>query len=749
MSYMIFDLETQIHSPYKRKANPFHEENWVVMRGWKIQGEKHGTADYYPTHNRTSYLRIPNHVTYLVGFNIKFDLLWEMSQGNPDLLAFFKRGGKVWCCQYAEYLLEGQTDASQMCALDDIIDHYGGRKKIDEVKLLWEAGIQTSEINEDLLTDYLIGTVEEQRNSGDIGNTELIFLGQTKRAKQQNQLKMIQDRMDGLLCTTEMEFRGLKVDVAEAGKRLLELRTDLEAQENDLKQYIPHNLPFEFNWGSGTHVSCLLFGGHVKYEQPANYIDESTGQLARKKAFENWPLVGGEPVPILLEGMVQDTNKSGANKGALKFRKVEVSGPLKTRITPFLYELPGITEPEEEWKLKTTDGAGKNIYGTSADIIIELGLRDIPFLKALSRKQKLDKEIGTYYYKKDSKGKLSGMLTCVQKHDHILHHKLNHTSTVTTRLSSSDPNLQNLPRGDKSQVKKMFVSRFGADGIMGEIDYSQLEVVVQGVLTKDPQLCADLNAKIDFHCKRVSAKFGCTYEEALYWCKKEDAPDHSLWKTRRTGVKEFSFQRAYGAGAAAIADATGLPLEDVKQLIEAEDIMYPGVTAFNLKVEKAVNDSAIPFGAVDKDTGSWKTYRRGFYVVPTGTRYCFRSWNAPAFMAKRGISDSFSPPEMKNYPVQGTGGEFVQAVLGLLWRHFISNDFYGGRAFLVNTVHDCVWVDMHKDVRDQVLSDMVRIMQSIPEFYNNRHGMDINVPFPVEAEYGPNMHDLHHWSEPT
>lgn len=100
---------------------------------------------------------------------------------------------------------------------------------------------------------------------------------------------------------------------------------------------------------------------------------------------------------------------------------------------------------------------------------------------------------------------------------------------------------------------------------------------------------------------------------------------------------------------------------------------------------------------------------------------------------------------MKNYPVQGTGGEFVQAMCGRLWRHFVANDNYGGLAFLCNTVHDCVWTDAHKSVRDQVARDKKRIMESIPEFYNERYGMNITVPFPVEVEYGKHMNKLTNW----
>jgi len=257
----------------------------------------------------------------------------------------------------------------------------------------------------------------------------------------------------------------------------------------------------------------------------------------------------------------------------------------------------------------------------------------------------------------------------------------------------------------------MFISRFGADGVMLEADYSQLEVVVQGVLSGDPQLCEDLRNKIDFHCKRVSAQFGISYEDALYWCKDEHYEDHALWKKRRTKAKNFSFQRAYGAGAAAIALATGMDIEEVKTLITNEEILYPGIVKFNADVESTVLKSSVPFGAVDEETGEWKHYRRGEWWSPTRTRYVFRTHNAPDFMRKQGVEDSYSPPELKNYPVQGTGGEFVQAILELLFRRFIGTDYYGGKAFLVNTVHDCVWIDCHKDVLDQVAQDVQRAVE--------------------------------------
>jgi DNA polymerase-1 len=446
----------------------------------------------------------------------------------------------------------------------------------------------------------------------------------------------------------------------------------------------------------------------------------------------------------------QDVNKGGKNMGAPKFKNVTVKGAYKKRKTEFVFDFKGYTKPDPKWKGDLTDARGGPVYGAGADIVDVLTKRGgVPFLEALGTFSALTKEIGTYLVVRDSEGKLKGMLTCVDPHALLIHHKLNHTSTVTGRLSSSDPNLQNLPRGDKSKVKQMFISRW-ADGRMIEADYSQLEVVVQGVLTGDKNLCRDLIARIDFHCKRVAASRDCSYEEALEWCKNEAHVKYAVWKVFRTEAKIFSFQRAYGAGAKTIAEATGMSIEDVEALIVAELEMYPEVEEYYAKVEAEINRTAVPIRA-QRDNGSYGVYRRGHYTAPTGTRYSWRSYDAPAFLRKRGITDTFSPPEIRNYPVQGTGGEFVQCVLGLLIRNLIAKDFYGNGMFdplavLCNTVHDCVWYDCAtEELSKRVWADIQPIMESIPAYYNKHHGMDITVPFPVDGEVGLNMNELGHF----
>lgn len=758
MSYLIFDLETQIHKMHKRAANPFYSENYVVARGWKKQGDTRCSMSMHKGRGPDNKLHIPDDVTVIVGHNIKFDLLYEMVADYDNLADFFRRGGRVWCTQYAEYLLNAQDRRFHMNSMDQIIESYGGRKKIDGMKELWKAGIQTSDIDPAMVEDYLIGKEEEQRNSGDIGNTELIYLGQIKAAEELGMTNMIKVRMDGLCATTEMEYNGIKVDTERARVDLTRLTGELTAATEELDQYIA-DIPdaVNFKWSSGPNKSCLIYGGTIRYKLQDTYLDEQTGELARLKAVAQWPLFGGEamdPAECCTDpdfsdgryeygGQPQDSYKSGKKKGEAKFKNVDVPGELKTKYQDFFHECPGYVDPEilELKPGSLFDGRGGPVYSTDSDTIELLSNTGIPFLEAMGKKAALDKEIGTYYVKIDDRGEAKGMLTCVQPHDRIIHHALNHTSTVTSRLSASNPNMQNIPRGDKSTIKAMFVSRF-EDGIMGEIDYSQLEVVVQGLLTGDKNLIRDLNKGVDFHCVRVAAREGCTYEEAKEWCKNEDHIKHAVWSVFRTECKVFSFQRAYGAGASTIALSANMTVDQVKSMITAEETMYPEVTAFHKDVESEANATSEAFR--DPARG-YRTFRRGTWQAPTGTLYGWTSYDAPKFLKDRGVNDQFSQPEIMNYPTQGTGGEIMQMTLGVMWRYFNKTRNFNGRAFLINTVHDCAWFDMQADVVDMVMAKAQQIMQSVPQLLKHFFGIDCPVSFPVDVEVGPNMLELHHW----
>jgi hypothetical protein len=736
VSYVVWDVETSIRASFKRKANPFDPENFVVMSGWQRKGGK-VVGEYFGNGDRPFdwFSKLLDGTTLLIGQNIKFDLLYALREphNREAWMRYVAAGGNVWDCQLAEYLLEGMDPAHHMLSMDELAPRYGGNTKFDEVKSLWQAGVSTEDINPDLLRRYLCGTQATDGTPlehGDIGNTEAIFLGQLERARACGQVKSILLNMGALLCTTEMELNGMAVNVS----RGLELAKDLEAELAELSLslsgYIPADCPFDFNWGSGLQKSALIFGGKVKYQARTFLTDQHGKQLYAQKE-ERQPILddAGEPVRF----------KSGKNAGEVKTRVVKLDDldKPKSRMEDYWYAFPGYTKPKPKWA-----GATPGVYSTSAEVIAELGDRDIPFLQTLGKVTGLRKDLTTYYLVTDpDTGEQTGMLTLVQA-DGIIHHMLNHTSTVTARFSSSNPNLQNLPKGGKSDVKSIFHSRFGAEGKIIQSDFTALEVYIQAILTKCSQLIADLQAGLDMHCVRVGQKEGIPYEEAFRLCKTEAIPE---WDAKRTKAKVFSFQRAYGAGAATISDKAKIPLEEVEALIEAENARYPEIEKFYTGpggLTEQIKASSIPTGKFFQHSlipGLSCNPRKGYYRTPDNKLYTFRESESPDFLAKRGQSTSFSPTEVKNYPVQGGGGEWAKAAMWLAVRAFYARRNFDGQALLVNQVHDALYADAHTDIALDAAALLHACMEEASTFMEWYFAWDIPVPVPSDTSWGANM----------
>ncbi len=766
MKILTFDLETENHTLNKRKASPFDPRNYIVEAGWNINGGEVQSVRFEENHRTEIMVDVLDSLEagdMINGFNIKFDLLWIWWQ--PSLQRALKRGVTIYCGQYAEYLLGGHTTEVQMVAMNDVAEKYGGGCKIDAVKEMWEEGYLTSQIPADLLHDYLCGDGKDI--IGDVHNTWLIMCGQIKRMKEEHPKefrRMFKFRMDGLLATCEMEYNGIKID-RERGE---ELRTKqynaLLAANKELEQFIPE-LPPElvFNWNSNTHKSCLIFGGVVKYMKWLPHTDENGNIIYAKKKVE-YPVFNGQAVPPSLcikagayyvrevpEGQgfehkgkwyqTQDRFKGGKRAGEGKTKQVSVQDKDKPKGAqqPHYFKFDGYVKPNPKWQGEQTDAYDQPLYSTSAEVIEALSKRGVPFTNALAESTKIAKDLGTYYWQEDKKGNRKGMLTLLGDDD-IIHHSIHHVSTVTSRLSSREPNMQNIPRGNTSEVKQMFTSRF-ENGKVAEIDYSQLEVVIQGVLSGDPQLCQDLRDRIDFHCKRLAAKLGEPYEEVKHKAKVLEIEEYVVG---RTNAKSFSFQRAYGAGAATISEDTGMPRSEVDALIEAEEKLYPMVVEFDKQLEKNINATRIPTANKLFINGVAFTQGEGHWDSPTGTRYIWREGSTPEFMHKHGKYTGFSPTERKNYPVQGFGGEVVQTMLGVLFRHMLEQDRYGGRVLLVNTVHDCVWLDGEEELTKEVALKTQEILESVPEVFNGAYPdtLNITVPFPCETEIGDNMFDM-------
>jgi DNA polymerase I-like protein with 3'-5' exonuclease and polymerase domains len=319
---------------------------------------------------------------------------------------------------------------------------------------------------------------------------------------------------------------------------------------------------------------------------------------------------------------------------------------------------------------------------------------------------------------------------------------------------------QNIPKGNKSDVKTIFVSRFGKfvtdnygdqvwvpHGKIIQSDFSSLEVYVQAVLTKCAQLIADLKSGMDLHVVRLASKEKMDYQEVFNLCKGyTDAnglyvPAVDEWDYKRTGAKVFSFQRAYGAGNKKIAESTGIPLEEVEALSAAEDERYPEIPTYYSDVTAAIKAQRKPHRVIQHPEFPGVTAHIGksYYRTPDGKLYSYIESPAPEYLVKKGISASFSPTEIRNYVVQGAGGEWMKAAMWLVVRLFYAKSNLNGRALIVNTVHDAAYLDAADEVALEAAGMLHAAMTEASTLIEHMFKWPIPVPVPSDTSWGLSM----------
>ena len=334
--------------------------------------------------------------------------------------------------------------------------------------------------------------------------------------------------------------------------------------------------------------------------------------------------------------------------------------------------------------------------------------------------------------------------------------------------------MQNIPRGDTSDVKKMFTSRFDSpvwleyalnndlidpmlfqecieniaacvpNGKVVEADYSALEVVCLAAFSKDKNLTRALLDNIDMHCMRLSQQLKEPYEDVLRKCKDESEPEHKRYKTMRTDIKPKAFAYQYGATAAGIAFATGCTVEDAQAFIDAEKSLFPDVERYYEDVIFAAVEKNTTMHREQTESGGWRVYKRGTWSAVAGTTFEFRQYPKTRWVDGQKIDlMEFKPTQMRNYPIQGESGFFVQGIAGLVMRWLISVGFFGNRVWIINQVHDALYLDCHVSVLREVARTLKAIMESLPQYFNQNFGYDLGVPFPAAVEAGPSMYEKH------
>jgi len=264
----------------------------------------------------------------------------------------------------------------------------------------------------------------------------------------------------------------------------------------------------------------------------------------------------------------------------------------------------------------------------------------------------------------------------------FIHTEFMQCVTATGRLSSRNPNFQNMPRGSTFIIRRAVESRFEGGSIL-EGDYAQLEFRVAGFLADDEGIKHDVEIGTDVH----------NYTASVIGCSRQDAKAHT-------------FKPLYGGVSGT---------EDQKRYYSAFKEKYNGVTKWHEELQKH---------AVMK-----KHIR-----LPSGRQYAFPQarWTDWGTATDR--------TAICNYPVQGFAtADLLPMSLILLDRKVRE---LGMKSVICNTVHDSIVMDVYPSEEKQCIDVMAECMLAIPMESKERYGIEYNMPVGIELKIGKNWLDL-------
>ncbi len=262
----------------------------------------------------------------------------------------------------------------------------------------------------------------------------------------------------------------------------------------------------------------------------------------------------------------------------------------------------------------------------------------------------------------------------------FIHTEFMQCVTATGRLSSRNPNFQNMPRGSTFAIRRAVESRFEGGQIL-EGDYSQLEFRVAGYLANDDGILTDVEAGTDVHSYTASV-IGCTRQEA----------------------KAHTFKPLYGGVSGT---------DDQQRYYRAFKEKYRGVTEWHKSLQKdAVTKKEI--------------------TLPSGRQYAFpdAKWTEWGTATNR--------TAICNYPVQG----FATADLLPMALVKLHHDMKDMRSVICNTVHDSIVIDVYPGEEDQCVQVMSNAMLCLPQETKRRYNKEYSMPVGIELKMGKNWLDL-------
>lgn len=705
-SVMVYDLETKTswigEDNSIRDNSPRNPENFVVSIHWKVLRDitdpiltKIDLGAPINTHvvnhkdkpdpdSPTPFIEALRSVDCTAAHNNKFDTGWlvEMGLQIPDL---------CYCTMIGEYIFArgNQIDKSLKATAErrDVT-----RKKSDLIDAEFKAGKEFSEIELSKVVEYAEADVQ---SCAEILVQQLAELSEPANVGLTETFKLMNEM---LLFLVEIEKNGIKIDLdalEEVGREFLAEKNAIISRLNEIVLEVMGDTPINLN--SGPDLVRVVFSrvvldkavwkatfnlgtdanGNTMYPprmKPTQFnkkVRELTMVAKRQTAVHCHDCAG--------TGYIQKIKKDGSpykNKSPCPRCKKEGALYLDTDTVAGLKMIPEGVSDVSVHGFKTDKATLSRLIDQAKD---KGNLVAQEFLEKITRLNAVNTYLDSF---------VTGIRTYTRKSG-FLHANFNQTITRTGRLSSSQPNFQNQPKGNKFPVRRAVVSRFDG-GLWTEFDYSGLEFRVAGELSQDPQIIEDILTGKDVHKQTASI----IYQE----------PESAISKEKRQNSKAYTFAPLYGGRG-----ANEKP--HIRRYFDEYFVLYRGLSEWHQEL----------FSGVLED---------GIVRVPSGREYKFNN------VRRLGGGRVSNATNIVNYPVQGwaTGCLVPLACIRAL-RKFKE---LGLKSKLTLTVHDSICCDVHPDERSQVHSALHWAMTGVVEEASERWGYTFSLPLDIEGSEGKN-----------
>ncbi|HJN05343.1 MAG TPA: DNA polymerase I, partial [Bacteroidales bacterium] len=323
-------------------------------------------------------------------------------------------------------------------------------------------------------------------------------------------------------------------------------------------------------------------------------------------------------------------------------------------------------------------------YKTGEDILIKLIYKH-PIVEEILEYRSLAKLKSTY---------VDALPALVNPRDGRIHTSFNQAVAATGRLSSNNPNLQNIPiRSEKGrEIRKAFIPR-NDNFVLLAADYSQIELRIIAHLSKDKALIEAFNEGRDIHTATAARVYGVEY--------------HEVTTDMRRNAKTVNFGIIYGISAFGLSERLGIPRREAADIINSYFEKYP-------EVKKYMNDTII------------FAKEHGYVETILGRRRYLKDINSANSVVR-----GFAERNAINAPIQGSSADMIKVAMIKIYNEFLNKRL---KTKMILQVHDELVFDLLKEEEKVVCQIVEKSMIN---------AINLDVPVVIDMNTGNNWLEAH------